>query len=241
MTKYLIPFITLSLFATTTLAQDSNNQEKIGQEKIGQEKVEITQDVPKSALLDKIEEGVISNSFQGKLTSLMFDDAENEAINRALDSFANGNAYLPEKSEESEEAIVGNKKSYIYLASIMYLNEKYWAVWINGEKITSENNKPGNELYLRKVQKDKISVLWTISASKWKILIGKKSEEMASKINSQNQVEIKFELKPNQTYLLVYNDVIEGNAQTNDSLIQKEVVAKPSLSLAPAPTTPSSQ
>ena len=63
--------------------------------------------------------------------------------------------------------------------------------------------------------------------------MGKKSEEMSEKINSQNQVEAKFELKPNQTYLLFYDNVVEGNVQTNESLIQKEEV-KSSFTLAPA-------
>lgn len=204
MMKYLIA-ISLSLFATTLFAQDSGN-------------------VQKSVLLDKIEEVVRNNISQVKLTSLMFDDAENEAIKRALDSFKNGNTYLPEEAAESKDDNVTNRMSHVYLASIMYLSEEYWVVWINDEKITSESNQPGNELYLQEVQKDKISVLWTISASKWKILIGRKSEEMAEKINSQNQVEAKFELKPNQTYLLIYDSVIEGNVQTNESLIQKEEV-----------------
>jgi hypothetical protein len=220
--KYLIA-ISLSLFTTTLFAQDSGN-------------------VQKSVLLDKIEEVVRNNISQVKLTSLMFDDAENEAINRALDSFKNGNTYLPEEAAESKDDNVTNRMSYVYLASIMYLSEEYWAVWINDEKITSESNQPGNELYLQEVQKDKISVLWTISASKWKILIGRKSEEMAEKINSQNQVEAKFELKPNQTYLLIYDNVIEGNVQTNESLIQKEEV-KSSFTLAPMATlaAPASQ
>jgi len=220
--KYLIA-ISLSLFTTTLFAQDSGN-------------------VQKSVLLDKIEEVVRNNISQVKLTSLMFDDAENEAINRALDSFKNGNTYLPEEAAESKDDNVTNKMSYVYLASIMYLSEEYWAVWINDEKITSESNQPGNELYLQEVQKDKISVLWTISASKWKILMGRKSEEMAEKINSQNQVEAKFELKPNQTYLLIYDNVIEGNVQTNESLIQKEEV-KSSFTLAPMATlaAPASQ
>jgi len=222
MMKYLIA-ISLSLFTTTLFAQDSGN-------------------VQKSVLLDKIEEVVRNNISQVKLTSLMFDDAENEAINRALDSFKNGNTYLPEEAAESKDDNVTNKMSYVYLASIMYLSEEYWAVWINDEKITSESNQPGNELYLQEVQKDKISVLWTISASKWKILMGRKSEEMAEKINSQNQVEAKFELKPNQTYLLIYDNVIEGNVQTNESLIQKEEV-KSSFTLAPMATlaAPASQ
>jgi len=222
MMKYLIA-ISLSLFTTTLFAQDSGN-------------------VQKSVLLDKIEEVVRNNISQVKLTSLMFDDAENEAINRALDSFKNGNTYLPEEAAESKDDNVTNRMSYVYLASIMYLSEEYWAVWINDEKITSESNQPGNELYLQEVQKDKISVLWTISASKWKILIGRKSEEMAEKINSQNQVEAKFELKPNQTYLLIYDNVIEGNVQTNESLIQKEEV-KSSFTLAPMATlaAPASQ
>ncbi len=46
--------------------------------------------------------------------------------------------------------------------------------------------------------------------TKWKIISGKKSEELAPKINSLNQVEVEFELKPNQTFTLGTNSVSEG-------------------------------
>jgi len=85
-------------------------------------------------------------------------------------------------------------------------------VWINDKKITSENNDPTKELYLRSVQKDQVKLLWKLSISKWKILSGLKSEELAPKINQDNQVEIEMTLKTNQTFILRTSEVVEGKA-----------------------------
>jgi len=149
-----------------------------------------------------------------KLKSLMYSFEEESAINAALDSLRSGALFLPEddlgEDIAFEEEVIDNRKSYIYLASILYYGQGNWALWINGEKFTSDSNSPENEIYVQSVTNDEISVLWTISASKWRILLGRKADEQESKINANNQVEAEFRLRPNQTYLLREDKVVEG-------------------------------
>jgi hypothetical protein len=176
--------------------------------------------IKNATLLDKIS-GSVSEVFLGKkITSLMFDEEENSNIERAIESFRNNQVFNPgglpvvgdgtEKTEQ--EKIEENEKSYLYLASIIYFSPKDWAIWINEQKITPDNNKRDNEIYVKEVSRDNVSFLWKLSISKWKILSGKVSEELAPRINKQNQVEINFTLKQNQTFILSTKSVVEGKA-----------------------------
>ena len=56
----------------------------------------------------------------------------------------------------------------------------------------ASSNKEDNELFFKNLSQDKVTIVWKLSISKWKILSGKKSEEYAPKINSANQVEVEF-------------------------------------------------
>lgn len=185
-------------------------------------------DGSKSTLITKAKSGLANLLLGNKVGSLMFTDDENSNIDRAVDSLKNNQVYTPEETEEEKAATDPdakkeapkveekksdeNEKSYIYLASIIYFTEQDWVVWVNEQKITPKTNIRGKELYLRSVQKDRVDVMWTISISKWKILSGRKSETSAPKINANNQVEVNFSLKPNQTFILSTNSVVEGKA-----------------------------
>jgi hypothetical protein len=183
----------------------------------------------------------------------MFDDEESNNIDRAVESLKNNQTYVPEgedlsfqdeaskaKAEldriQKEKESQQNEKSYIYLASLMYLNPKDWAVWVNEEKITSKNNSKEKELYVESVQKDRIKILWKLSLSKWKIISGHSSEESIPKTNKNNQIEIRFSLKPNQTFILSNNTIVEGKSlialmkkkEEEESLKTNESNSKPS-------------
>jgi hypothetical protein len=190
-----------------------------------------------SLLIDQAKDGLANILLgNGKPASLMFDDQESGNLDRAIDSFKNNQAYSPEdaesdgtvnasaneddkkKLEEAERLRKAeelknqeNEKSYIYLASVIYFNPKDWIVWINEKKITSKTNDPKKELFVESIRKDSAKILWKLSLSKWKIISGRK-EEFAPKINSENQIEISFELRPNQTFVLSSNKVVEGKA-----------------------------
>lgn len=158
-----------------------------------------------------------------KMTSLMFSDEENGNIERAVDSLKNNQVYSPggddsedklkadadkKKAEEKTE----NEKSYIYLASIIYFTAKDWVVWVNEQKITPATNKKERELFVTSVRKDQVSIRWTISVSKWKILSGAKPDAPTPPINEDNKIVVNFDLKQNQTFILSANSVVEGKA-----------------------------
>lgn len=194
-----------------------------------------------STLVNSIQGGMANLLLGNKATSLMFDDKENDNIERAVDSLKSNQLYVPEdgsednidpeaakKKKEEDDAKEKQKqsefnaKSYIYLASIMYSTPQDWVVWINDKKITSETNNKTKELYLKSVQKDQVSIMWSVSASKLKVLLGKKAEDLKLKVNDNNQIEVQFILQPNQTFVLGSNSVVEGRAVTSSIIKKKE-------------------
>lgn len=173
--------------------------------------------VKRPNLANKIQGGLSGvKAKRKKMTSLMFDKKEYRKIEKALYAYSNDQVYTPdavnkENSDETKESSSEiNKKSYVYLASILYFGEKHWAAWINDEKITSDFNKKENEFYLHSVSTEKATVVWSISASKWRVLMGKRADSMESRINENNQVVVEFELRPNQTFVLGSETVVEG-------------------------------
>lgn len=171
--------------------------------------------------LENIKSSIVSTILNNRSTpSLMFDDEEISNINRAIEAFENNQQFIPEGDEKAEEAEVAkeeeasldNEKSFIYLASIIYFSQNDWAVWINDQKITNNNNSLAREIYLSSVKNDSVAITWRLSLSKWRILSKQSVEATPPNLNSENQVELEFVLKPNQTYALGANKVIEGRA-----------------------------
>ncbi len=208
-------------------------------------------DYKENSLVQQAREGLASSLLgKDKPKSLMFDDQEYDNLENAIESLKNNETYIPDgsdsdkilseeerkKSEEAEklrkqeQENQENEKSYIYLASIIYFNSKDWIVWVNDKKITSKTNDPKKELYVEKITKGSVTVLWKLSLSKWKIISGKK-EEFAPKTNAENQIEIRFDLKPNQTFTLSSGKVVEGKALIN---LQKKKEESESI-VAPKP------
>ncbi len=217
----------------TTEEKEQKPQEKIdSKEKI--EPIKNSKDKEVKELVDK------------KYESLMLTEIELKNIKKANEAANNGQPFVAETEEESkikdpkeeqeklkekkkkeqeeklkkEEEEQGSEKSYIYLASIIYFNQNDWVVWINDQKITPKTNQKNKELYIKKVYSNQIDVIWKLSITKWKIISGKKSETIAPKINKDNQIEVSFSLKPNQTFMLSNNSVVEGKAVIN--LIKKK-------------------
>lgn len=159
-------------------------------------------------------------------SSIMYSDEEARKIKEAFDAFKNnmplnfGDSTAPQEVRSTQD----NEKAYVYLGSILYQSKNNWSIWINDQKITADNNKASNELYIKKINEDKAHVVWTMSISKWKILSGKEDEKDAP-INANNQVELNFILSFNQTYILNANKVVEGRA-----VASKEQIAKPEQS-----------
>jgi len=158
-------------------------------------------------------------------SSLMFDDEQISNVDRAIDALKNNQQFVPEdgsaeksadaakkEDEKKEKEVAENEKSFVYLASIIYFSPNDWAAWINDQKITNQTNNKDKELYLSWVKNDSAKVVWKLSLSKWRILSGQKSDSTPPNINQNNQVQLEFELKPNQTFALNTNKVLEGRA-----------------------------
>lgn len=221
--KLIFLLITIYLnLISSTLSQ--NNQEinrSVNIDKISQVN---NNDISASAVKKAIDE-LFSTS---KIKSLMFDDEQFSNIENAIEAMRNNQAFVPEGEEltkqsdeeakkqaeelRNTEASEENAKSYIYLSSIMFFSPQSWSLWINETKYMASSNKEDNELFFKNLSQDKVTIVWKLSISKWKILSGKKSEEYAPKINSANQVEVEFSLKPNQTFILSSNKVVDGKA-----------------------------
>jgi hypothetical protein len=204
--------------------------------------------MPKSVNIDNLKAGetpISSNSIKNalddifspsKLKSIMYDEEQFSNLEKAIEALRNNQSFVPEgeeinkqsaedakKQEEEIKKLEGseeNVKSYVFLSSIMYFSEKQWSLWINDKKFLANANSSENELYFKNVSQDRVSIVWRLSISKWKILSGKKSEEYAPKINENNQVEVEFSLKPNQTFILGSNKVVDGRAV--DSINRKK-------------------
>lgn len=255
----LCKFIALLLLTlSSAVAQEKSNfsEENLPDKSVVQKVANTTPTVPdgsKSIIINQGKNDLANLLLGNKVSSLMFTDDENSNIERAIDSLKNNQIYSPEETEEEkaeaeadpnekkevpkveEKKSDENEKSYIYLASIIYFTAQDWVVWVNEQKITPKTNDRTKELYLRSVQKDQVDIMWTISLSKWKILSGRKSETSAPKINANNQVEVGFKLKPNQTFILSTNSVVEGKAVI--ALLKKKEEEKKAKTSATSGTT----
>jgi hypothetical protein len=233
-TKILEDPKTNDIKATTTKILTNNEQKP---EEKPEQKVE---------LIKNSKDKEIKELADKKYDSLMLTEVELKNIKKANEAANNGQPFVAEIEEEinikdpkgeqdklkekkkkeqeekskKEEEEQGSEKSYIYLASIIYFNQKDWVIWINDQKITPKTNQKNKELYIKKVHENRIDVIWKLSITKWKIISGKKSETIAPKINKDNQIEVYFSLKPNQTFMLSNNSVVEGKAVIN--LIKKK-------------------
>ena len=169
---------------------------------------------------------ILGDAGEPNITVLMFNDQEEANINRAIDSLKNNQIYVPEGLEKQEEKVVEedpekkeeneieeNEKSYIYLSSVIYFSANDWVIWLNDQKISTSTNNEQKEIYVSNADKDRIKIRWKMSLTKWKILSGKKDETLAPRLDfDSNTVESEFELRPNQTYILGSNSVVEGKA-----------------------------
>jgi len=170
------------------------------------------------------------NSLLGKKrpTSLMFDEEEIDGVNRALDYLKTGQTFVPDDSLLTDSEKIArdqkldleknvqkefeedNKKSFLYLGSMLYYSPQEWTIWINDVKVTSSDNNPKKEFFVRMIDNETVKLRWSIGISKWKILTGKGDDDQIPPVNANNQVVINFTLRPNQTYILGSNTVVEG-------------------------------
>lgn len=234
MRSYKILFVTLISLIQLLLLEESKSQNSPIQKSINIDKLKDSEATPLSSnSIKKALDDIFSSS---KLKSLMYDEEQFNNLEKAIEAMRNNQSFVPEGEEAQKESDENakkqdeeikklessedNVKSYVFLSSIMYFSDKQWSLWINDKKFIASANSVENELYFKNISQDKATIVWKLSISKWKILSGKKSEEYAPKINENNQVEVEFTLKPNQTFILGLNKVADG--RTVDSINRKK-------------------
>ena len=174
---------------------------------------------------------------QKPITSVMFSDVDEKNIDRAVRAYKNKEKFVVNQDSDSKKAKdksgkkkdpIENERSFLHLSSIIYFASDAWSLWVDSVKISSDSNKVGSDLYVKFISSEKVTIVWTMSISKWKILSGKVSESDAPKINKNDQVEVEFTLKQNQTYMLTTNKVIEGKMNVEgDKSKDKKIDAVP--------------
>ncbi len=171
--------------------------------------------------------------------SLMYDDEEMELIKKSILALRNGESLSIgdedsnklskeelaklEAERKNKELLELNERSKIYLGSIIYITQDNWAIWLNKNKITSYNNNKDNEFFVEKISQNKADILWTLSLSKWRVLSGKIGNENLPNTNDKNQALIRFSLKTNQTFILRYNNIIEGKQVSIKNIENEEL------------------
>ena len=158
-------------------------------------------------------------------TSLMFSESQSKDIAKIIKLMRLDPVERQKRMSgnivEIDKPLETNEKSYIHLGSIIYLSAKNWVTWINNQKITNRNNNPENEIYVESVQRDQVNLLWQISVTKWKILMGYNSNQILPDLNKNNEIEIRFSLRPNQTFSLSDDKVIEGQFTNSFKSVSK--------------------
>lgn len=200
------------LFAQEVLEEPKNNK---GSKKMNELKNH------ENATKDKISDILLGR----KADSLMFTTEEEKNIDRALNSYNSNELYSiddhqgisendamaeSERVKLEEEERNKNAKSYVYLASLLYLKPNEWIVWINDKKITSRDNNEENEFFIKFIEKGQAKIVWKIGLTKWRIISQAKAEDSAPETNENNKVEVSFDLMPNQTFILTTNEIVEG-------------------------------
>ncbi len=214
--KFLTFFIIFFSFNFDTKAQDVISQDLLNISQKSKQKTN-SQD----GLSDILS---ISND---KFKTIMFDNKDIDNIDKAISLFGTGQS-LNIKDEQyddinNKQDLEGdlklkneknllelNERSKIYLGSIFYFSPRNWAIWLNKDKVTHDENNRKNEFYVEKINGRQASILWTLSLSKWRILSGKSQNETTQYSNDNNQVLVRFTLRPNQTYVLKFDKVFEG-------------------------------
>lgn len=180
-------------------------------------KIEISSDKKaeeKSATTKIVEEKKPENKEYDWIdNSLMLNQNEVKNLKIALSSLKNNVQYQSgDMSEKSDVKKVkeDSAKSLIHMSSILYLTNKNWVIWLNDVRISSEDNDPSNEFYIESIVANKVSIVWSLGITKWKILTNSAEGEKDPEVNENNQIVNRFTLSANQTYVLKTNSIVEG-------------------------------
>lgn len=172
-------------------------------------------------LKEALEKEKVEKEYYVKYKSILYKDDNLAKMINVLSAIKRDTAY--KETGETQEfdtreisSVFDSAIASVYLNSIMYVSDNLWSVWVNGIKISNINNGE-NELRVLDINNSRVKFLWIISMTKWEIISqNAQIPEDAYKIK-ESAVEIQFTLEPNQSYILSFNKVVEGN-------VKKEIV-----------------
>jgi len=205
------------------IQEEAISETKTVEEKKDENKVTTkikTKEIKQNPTPEDIEEK-IPEKVEPKYKTLMLSENEFKEITKIIKALEEGIDLSELEEAELEETtikkdtIFDENMATVYLNSILYISENRWAVWANNVKITNENNGEG-ELKILSISQGKITFLWTISMTKWEVINANYTvSKNLYKVNKENQVEVKFILEPNQTFIPSLNTIVEGNVKEN--------------------------
>lgn len=154
--------------------------------------------------------------FLSSKMSIMSQKSELDKIYEALEAFQKG-VPLIEKIEIKEKTQNKREKdrySHLRLSAMLFFSNTNWTVWLNNKKINSRTNNKNNEIYIKNISNNKIDIIWKMNLTKWKFLAKKFDKKDIPNTNKNNEVILKFSLKPQQIYLIPKNKVV-ANVEIN--------------------------
>lgn len=171
-------------------------------------------------------------------SSVMFSKQDVEDISKTLPRFKYLNEFRQEdtnsdKSQITKEGEIKQKSVfnfdegniYIYLNSIMYVSKNDWSIWVSGNKITNLTND-NSEIKVLDIFPSLVKLAWTFDLNQWEVINPNKLIPESSYIIKDNAVTLTFSLSPNQSFLPVSNQIIEGKikeVKVNDGTPQSQL------------------
>lgn len=93
----------------------------------------------------------------------------------------------------------------LYLGLILYHSPSEWVVTLNGKAISTQNNRPDNEFYIRRISRREVELVWKPDsmqsiANIWRNFSGSQKKALHGIAVDEKESHIILLLKPNQTF-----------------------------------------
>jgi hypothetical protein len=94
----------------------------------------------------------------------------------------------------------------LYLGSIVYYSPSYWSVWVNGFKLLNTHNSPGNSLYVTRLSRTEVELVWTPPTLQdtgliWRQMTNNGAKPLPDIAVDEAKGKITLHMRPNQTFL----------------------------------------
>jgi hypothetical protein len=200
-------------------SSSDNNKDRIEDQKIFKNLDDKTKsNSSKSSFDDKSSVEYFKNmpKFLKSEISIMYNKQKYAKILESINGFKSGNPLKEEEKIEKTNSIKSNinenlnNYSYLKLSSIIFFSSESWIIWLNDQKINKADNEINNEIYIKDISKEKVSVIWKMNLTKWKFLSKKYDPRNIPDTNENKEVVLEFSLRPQQIYLISENKVVNN-------------------------------